>query len=83
VNIATVDPTKNIQTNAFVEMSITFKVYQDLNMKSRTFFVVEQDIGLPIIGHYELAELGVILYLLWNDLLKLLCGGRRIEKHGC
>ncbi len=59
VDIVTVDPEKSIQTKSYVEMSITFKVYEDLNMKSRTFFVVEQDIGLPIIGHHELAEIGI------------------------
>jgi hypothetical protein len=59
IHIATVDPTKTIRTNSYIEMSITFKIYQDLNLKSRTFFVVEEDIGLPIIGHHEMAEIGI------------------------
>jgi hypothetical protein len=44
VSIATVDPSKTIETSSYALMSMTFRVYQDLRLRERTFFIVKQDI---------------------------------------
>ena len=59
VLIRTVDPTKTIETDSYTKLSLTFKIYQDLHLRERVFFIVKQDIGIPIIGHSELSEIGI------------------------
>ena len=57
--IALADPKHRLTTSSYVELDITFPVYDNLFLRRRKFFVVDQAIGAPIIGHSELSEIGV------------------------
>lgn len=57
INLA--DPQYSIETISFVKISISFFAYDGLNLRDLVFFVVEQDVGQPIIGLSELEELGL------------------------
>ena len=53
------DQATHIHTECYVRLSLTFHLYDNLNLRNRQFFVVDEDIGYPIIGHSELEELGI------------------------
>jgi hypothetical protein len=58
-NIALTDPTVKIDTEGYVMLSLQLPAYEGLNIRNIKFFIVNQDIGMPIIGHSELHELGI------------------------
>jgi transposase InsO family protein len=58
-DISLADPNVKIHTDGYVLLTITFQAYDSLTLRDRTFFVVQQDVGQPIIGHHELEELGI------------------------
>ena len=57
--ITLADPQYCITTSSYIELDISFPVYDNLFLRQRQFFVVDQDIGVPIIGHSELEEIGI------------------------
>jgi hypothetical protein len=59
VEITLADPSARIHTASYVKIHITLKVYENLTLRDRIFYVVEQDVERPIVGHSELAELGI------------------------
>jgi len=59
IAIRLADQETEIQTDSFVLLSLTFNVYDNLHLRNRMFFIVQNDIGIPIIGNSELSEIGI------------------------
>jgi hypothetical protein len=58
-NILLADASTTMETTGYVELDISFKLYDNLRMKKCQFFVVQEKLELPIIGLSELAEIGL------------------------
>ena len=59
IQIKLLDPRQIIETKSYVEFDLTFKIYDNLFLRKRKFFIIQEDIGVPLVGHNELAEIGI------------------------
>lgn len=53
------DETSFMETSSYTELDIEIPLYDGLFLKGSPFFILEQDLSNPIVGHSELIKLGI------------------------